>query len=129
MKEEERVRAAYHALGIYAEVYGFTTQIAELCEKSDFAISRSGASTLWELCAAKIPAFYIPFPYAAADHQYHNARYIIDHNAGWCERQSDGVLLKLQEAILSDIGAKSEALGKLISAEGATHIIEKIEKQ
>jgi len=129
LKEEERVRAAYHELGIPAEVYGFTTQIAELCERSDFAISRSGASTLWELCAAKIPAFYIPFPYAAADHQYHNARYIIDHNAGWCERQSDGLLLKLQEAIESDIGVKSEALGKLIAPNGAAHIIEKIEKR
>lgn len=127
LKEEERVRAAYHQLGIEAEVYGFTTQIAELCEKSDFAVSRSGASTLWELCAAKIPAFYIPFPYAAADHQYHNARYIIDHNAGWCERQSDGLLLKLQEAIESDIRPKSEALGTLIASNGAAHIIEKIE--
>jgi UDP-N-acetylglucosamine--N-acetylmuramyl-(pentapeptide) pyrophosphoryl-undecaprenol N-acetylglucosamine transferase len=127
MKEEERVRAAYHDLGIEAEVYGFTTQIAELCEQSDFAISRSGASTLWELCAAKIPAFYIPFPYAAADHQYHNARYIIDHNAGWCERQSEGLALKLQEAIESDIKVKSEALEALISPAGAMHIIEKIE--
>lgn len=129
LKEEERVRAAYHALGIEAEVYGFTTQIAELCERSDFAISRSGASTLWELCAAKIPAFFIPFPYAAADHQYHNARYVIDHNAGWCERQNDGIVLKLQEAILSDIRSKSEALGELIKLDGALHIIEKIEKR
>jgi len=128
LKEEDRVRSEYHKLGIEAEVYGFTTQIAELCERSDFAVSRSGASTLWELCAAKIPAFFIPFPYAAADHQYHNARYIIDHNAGWCERQSEGLMLKLQEAILSDIGAKSEALGKLIASNGALHIIEKIEK-
>jgi UDP-N-acetylglucosamine--N-acetylmuramyl-(pentapeptide) pyrophosphoryl-undecaprenol N-acetylglucosamine transferase len=127
LKEEERVRAAYHELGIEAEVYGFTTQIAELCEKSDFAVSRSGASTLWELCAAKIPAFFIPFPHAAADHQYHNARYIIDHNAGWCERQSEGLILKLQEAIESDIGVKSEALGALIAPEGAAHIIDKIE--
>ena len=127
LKEEERVRAAYHELGIDAEVYGFTTQIAELCERSDFAISRSGASTLWELCAAKIPAFFIPFPHAVADHQYHNARYVIDHNAGWCERQNEGIALKLQEAILSDIRPKSEALGKLIQPEGALHIIEKIE--
>lgn len=128
LKEEERVRAAYHELGIQAEVYGFTTKIAELCERSDFAVSRSGASTLWELCAARIPAFYIPFPYAAADHQYHNARYIIDHNAGWCERQNEGLIVKLQEAILSDIRPKSEALGGLISPNGAAHIIEKIEK-
>ncbi len=127
-KEEDRVKEAYRDMGIEAEVYGFTTDIAALCERSDFAISRSGASTLWELCAAKIPAFFIPFPYAAADHQYHNARYIIDHEAGWCERQSDDLLLKLQEAILSDIKSKSERLGALIAPEGALHIIESIEK-
>jgi UDP-N-acetylglucosamine--N-acetylmuramyl-(pentapeptide) pyrophosphoryl-undecaprenol N-acetylglucosamine transferase len=128
LKEEERVKETYRTLGIEAEVYGFTTQIPELCEKSDFAISRSGASTLWELCAAKIPAFFIPYPHAAADHQYYNARYIIDHGAGWCERQSDDLVLKLQEAILSDIRSKSERLGYLIAPNGALHIIESIEK-
>jgi UDP-N-acetylglucosamine--N-acetylmuramyl-(pentapeptide) pyrophosphoryl-undecaprenol N-acetylglucosamine transferase len=128
LKEEDRVRSAYHEMGIIAEIYGFTTEIAELCERSDFAVSRSGASTLWELCAAKIPAFFIPFPHAAADHQYHNARYIIDHDAGWCERQNEGLLGKLQEAILSDIKPKSERLGELISPNGSVRIIESIEK-
>ncbi|HEX5709816.1 MAG TPA: undecaprenyldiphospho-muramoylpentapeptide beta-N-acetylglucosaminyltransferase [Sulfuricurvum sp.] len=128
-KEEERVRHAYHTLGIDAEVYGFTTKIAELISRSDFAVSRSGASTLWELCAARVPAFYIPYPSAAADHQYHNARYVIDHNAGWCERQGEGIVDKLKEAILSDIRVKSEALGQLIAPDGAKKIIEKIEER
>jgi UDP-N-acetylglucosamine--N-acetylmuramyl-(pentapeptide) pyrophosphoryl-undecaprenol N-acetylglucosamine transferase len=126
--EEERVRHAYNELGIDAEVYGFTTQIAQLIERSDFAVSRSGASTLWELCAARVPAFFIPFPYAAADHQFHNARYIVEHNVGWCERQGEGILPKLQEAISSDIEPKSEALGRLIAGNGAQHIIEMVVK-
>lgn len=126
---EESVRHAYHELGIDAEVYGFTNKIAQLIEQSDFAVSRSGASTLWELCASKVPAFYIPYPSAAADHQYHNARYVIDHNAGWCERQGDGIVEKLKEAIMSDISVKSEALGKLIEPNGAKKIIEKIEEK
>jgi len=128
-KEEERICHAYHELGIDAEVYGFTTKIAELIERSDFAVSRSGASTLWELCASRVPAFYIPYPSAAADHQYHNACYVIDHNAGWCERQAKGLAAKLKEAIGSDIGVKSEALSKLIAPEGAAKILEKIEKK
>ncbi len=127
-KEEERVRHAYHELGIDAEVYGFTTKIAELIERSDLAVSRSGASTLWELCAARVPAFYIPYPSAAADHQYHNARYVIDHDAGWCERQGKGMADTLKEAIMSDISMKSEALMKLIAPRGAVKIIEKIEE-
>ena len=128
ISDEERVKHAYRELGINAEVYGFTTQIAQLIERSDFAVTRSGASTLWELCAARVPAFYIPFPFAAADHQFHNARYIVEHNVGWCERQGEGLLVKLQEAIESDIEPKSEALGTLIARNGAQHIIEKIEQ-
>lgn len=128
ISDEERVKHAYRELGINAEVYGFTTQIAQLIERSDFAVTRSGASTLWELCAARVPAFYIPFPFAAADHQFHNARYIVEHNVGWCERQGEGLLVKLQEAIESDIEPKSEALATLIARNGAQHIIEKIEQ-
>lgn len=126
--EEERVRHAYHELGIDAQVYGFTTQMVQLIEQSDFAVSRSGASTLWELCAARVPAFYIPFPHAAADHQFHNARYVMEHKVGWCERQGEGLLAKLQEAISSDIQPKSEALTRLIQRNGAQHIIDRIEK-
>jgi UDP-N-acetylglucosamine--N-acetylmuramyl-(pentapeptide) pyrophosphoryl-undecaprenol N-acetylglucosamine transferase len=126
--DEERVKRAYHDLGINAEVYGFTTQIATLIERSDFAVSRSGASTLWELCAARVPTFYIPFPFAAADHQFHNARYIVEHNVGWCERQDEGLAPKLMQAIQSNIELKSEALGALIAGRGAKHIIEMVEK-
>jgi UDP-N-acetylglucosamine--N-acetylmuramyl-(pentapeptide) pyrophosphoryl-undecaprenol N-acetylglucosamine transferase len=128
VKEEERVKSSYRELNIGAEVYGFTTQITELIERSDFAVSRSGASTLWELCAARVPAFFIPFPHAAADHQYYNARYVVEHNVGWCERQSEGMGDKLKAAISSDIRSKSEALSTLIAPSGADHIIQKIEE-
>lgn len=129
LKEEERVRAAYKEMGIHAEVYGFTTEIVELISRSDFAISRSGASTLWELCAAQVPAFFIPYPSAAGDHQYHNAQYILQSDCGWCERQNGDLVEKLQKAILGDIAPKSEALASLIAPEGAVRIIEKIEKR
>jgi UDP-N-acetylglucosamine--N-acetylmuramyl-(pentapeptide) pyrophosphoryl-undecaprenol N-acetylglucosamine transferase len=126
---EEHIRQSYKDMNIEAQVYGFTKEIATLISRSDFAVSRSGASTLWELCASQVPTFFIPYPSAAGDHQYHNARYVIDHNAGWCERQSDGLSEKLKKAIMSDISIKSEALQKLISPDGAKMIIEKIEKK
>jgi UDP-N-acetylglucosamine--N-acetylmuramyl-(pentapeptide) pyrophosphoryl-undecaprenol N-acetylglucosamine transferase len=126
---EEHVRQTYKTMGIEAQVFGFTKEIATLISHSDFAVSRSGASTLWELCASQVPTFFIPYPSAAGDHQYHNARYVIDHNAGWCERQSEGIAQKLKEAIMSDICVKSEALQKLISPNGAKKIIEKIEEK
>lgn len=44
-------------------------------KNADLAISRAGASTLFELCANTLPAIFIPYPYAAKNHQYFNANF------------------------------------------------------
>ncbi|PCM57606.1 UDP-N-acetylglucosamine--N-acetylmuramyl-(pentapeptide) pyrophosphoryl-undecaprenol N-acetylglucosamine transferase, partial [Campylobacter sp. BCW_8712] len=36
------------------------------------------ASTLFELCANTLPAIFIPYPYAAKNHQYFNAKFLQD---------------------------------------------------
>ena len=79
-KDFQRVVDEYKSLGVEARVYGFTDEIATLMNESDLAVSRSGASTLWELCANGLVGFFIPFPYAASDHQYHNAQFIVKNN-------------------------------------------------
>ncbi|MEJ2468126.1 MAG: glycosyltransferase [Campylobacterales bacterium] len=58
-----------------------------LLARSDLAVSRSGASTLWELAANGLPALYIPYPYAAGDHQYYNARFLSDRDLSWTVRE------------------------------------------
>lgn len=40
---------------------------------ADLAVSRAGAMALAELCAWGVPSILVPFPHAAANHQYHNA--------------------------------------------------------
>lgn len=48
---------------------------------TDLAICRSGAMTIAELSVTGCPAIFIPYPYAAADHQMHNARFMAGKGA------------------------------------------------
>lgn len=73
-KDQARVAEQYRAAGINAEVMGFCHDMPALYERVDVAITRAGATTVAELCAAGIPALYIPLPWAADDHQTANAQ-------------------------------------------------------
>ncbi len=54
-------------------MFGFSYDIDALYNISHIAICRSGAITIAELEAKKIPAILIPLPTAAENHQYKNA--------------------------------------------------------
>lgn len=109
-RDYERVKKKYEELGVDADVYAFTKEMPSLMSKADLAVSRSGASTLWELCANGLPALFIPFPHAASDHQYYNARFIVENEMGWCEREDEGLKEKLMGLLDEDLSKKSSAL-------------------
>jgi UDP-N-acetylglucosamine--N-acetylmuramyl-(pentapeptide) pyrophosphoryl-undecaprenol N-acetylglucosamine transferase len=122
----ERVKKAYEQMQIEVELFDFSTDILNYMDKADFAISRSGASTLWELCALGMPALYVPYPYAAADHQYHNAKFLLDDDLCLLSRQND-----LDEKILGqildlDIKDVSNRLINTIKKDGVKLIVDKI---
>jgi UDP-N-acetylglucosamine--N-acetylmuramyl-(pentapeptide) pyrophosphoryl-undecaprenol N-acetylglucosamine transferase len=73
-KDQARVAGQYRDAGVEAEVMGFCHDMPGLYERVDVAITRAGATTVAELCAAGIPALYIPLPWAADDHQTANAQ-------------------------------------------------------
>jgi len=124
----ERVEAEYKRLLLDVELYSFTKDLPELIAKSDFAVSRAGASTLWELTANGVCALYIPYPYAAADHQYHNAKFIVDRDLGWCEREGEDLKEKLLSIVKEPIKAKSEKLLEYSHKDVATKMIQDVEK-
>ena len=72
--------------------------------KSDIIISRAGAMTISELALMGKAAIFVPFPYAAANHQYGNAKAIAD---------KDGCELVTEDSFASD--SLTAAIEKLLS--------------
>lgn len=60
----------------------FSDQVAKLIKESSLVVSRSGATSIAEIAVVGRPAIFIPFPYAANDHQLKNARIIESKQAG-----------------------------------------------
>ena len=58
--------------------------------RADLAVSRAGAGTLWELTANALPSVFVPYPYAANDHQVFNAKFLVDQNLAEFCFQKDG---------------------------------------
>lgn len=72
-KDFEEVRQKYQQGGWQADVRPFLNDMAEEFTKADLVICRAGATTVAELTAAGKAAIFIPFPFAADDHQRKNA--------------------------------------------------------
>jgi len=120
------VRAAYEKLGIEAEVFGFTAKLADYMKEADFAVARSGASTLWELSATALPTLFIPYPHAASDHQYHNAKFLAEQKLAWLMRENEIEKEKVLALLEEDLEAKSRALMQSVEKEGSQKIAEVI---
>ncbi len=75
---------AYIQRGKSAEnvwVNDFIVDMDKAYAAADVVISRAGAMSVAELCVAKKPVVFVPFPFAAEDHQTVNARYLVNRDA------------------------------------------------
>ena len=124
----DRVKQEYKDLGVEVELYAFTKELTVLIAEADLAVSRAGASTLWELTANGLPALFVPYPYAAGDHQFHNAKFIVDNDLGWCEREGDGLRSKLISILRDDLEVKSKALLEYSQKDVAKKMIDDVKK-
>jgi UDP-N-acetylglucosamine--N-acetylmuramyl-(pentapeptide) pyrophosphoryl-undecaprenol N-acetylglucosamine transferase len=118
----EEVQKSYEILGIEAEVFGFTTKLADAMNEADFAIARSGASTLWELSATALPTLYIPYPYAASDHQYYNAQFLVEKDLAWMMRENEIETDKVLALLDENLEEKSKGLMQIVKRDGSQKI-------
>jgi len=116
------VEKAYADLGIEAEVFGFTTKLADYMNEADFAIARAGASTLWELSATAVPTLFIPYPYAASDHQFYNAQFLVEKDLAWLMREDAIEEEKVLSMLNENMETKSKGLMKIVEKDGSEKI-------
>jgi UDP-N-acetylglucosamine--N-acetylmuramyl-(pentapeptide) pyrophosphoryl-undecaprenol N-acetylglucosamine transferase len=67
---------------------------------TDLAICRSGAMTIAELSVTGTPALFVPYPFAAADHQMHNARFMESKGAAIVIPQEELTGARLQQDVI-----------------------------
>lgn len=126
-EDYSHVASEYKRLGIVADVFNFSKELEKKIQEADFAISRAGASTLWELSASCVPTLFIPYPYASEDHQYHNAKFLFDKGLCFLKRENE-----LQEEDFYDIITNqniqqiSQGLCNTIAKDGVVKLVDKI---
>lgn len=70
------------------KVVDYVDQIA-IMKKVDCIICRAGASTAAEITAFGIPSILIPSPYVANNHQYYNAKVLVDKKCAFMIEEKD----------------------------------------
>ena len=124
-----RIAAEYLTLGIDADVFDFSNELYLKMAQSDFAVSRAGASTLWELTANAIPTLFIPYPNAAGDHQYYNAKFLEDKNLCFLSRENELSPSLINKCLNSNIEKISRGLANSIMYDSIETMVDLIIKQ
>jgi len=104
----------------------FINEMDKAYAAADMVVSRSGAMTVAELCVAEKPVIFVPFPFAAEDHQTVNAKYLVDRNAALMVKD-DMVNARLFAAITSL--AKDEGKQKQLAANIAAFAVKDADKK
>lgn len=107
----ETVRKQYQERSIECEVEPFFDDLPSRIAQAHIVVSRSGASTIAELCVVGRPSILIPFPAAANDHQTANATGMVNAGAAVMIRQTEltpELLAQEIGRILGDAGKASE---------------------
>ncbi len=120
-QDYKRVKEAYEKVEVEAEVFDFSFDLPSKIVRADLAVARSGAGTLWELATNLLPALYLPYPYAANDHQRKNAQFLVQYSASVLYQNQP-----IQEILTLNLQKMSENLLPLSKPKGAKRIAQKI---
>ena len=88
----------------FVKIFPFLEQIDKFYNECDIVISRAGALTISELCIVGKPSILIPSPNVSENHQFYNAKYLLDRKAAIMieeKKINNEFLIHLQKLIAS----------------------------
>ena len=121
MQDEAAVKKAYKDQGVSCMVKSFFDDMPEQYQRANLIICRAGATTVAELAAVGKGVIFIPFPFAADNHQVLNARTFTETGAAEMILQKDLTGRVLAERVeyyasnkkaLEVMAARAKSLGK-----------------
>jgi UDP-N-acetylglucosamine--N-acetylmuramyl-(pentapeptide) pyrophosphoryl-undecaprenol N-acetylglucosamine transferase len=100
--EQARKRAAQY--GDAVKVFDFIKEMDYAYAAADIVVSRAGALAIAELCIAGKPVIFVPYPFAAEDHQTSNAMALVTHSAALLVKDDEArtALLSKLKNLLGD---------------------------
>lgn len=96
----ETAKAAAAPYSSHIKVHEFINVMDFAYKAADVVLSRAGALAIAELCIAKKPVIFVPYPFAAEDHQTSNAMNLVNKNAGLIIRDGE-VKSQLEQVLFS----------------------------
>lgn len=121
--------------GIEGEVTPFISDMPAAFAAADLVVCRSGAGAVAELAAAGKPSILVPFPFAAGQHQLHNAEQMVRAGAARMVRDEEmngarlfeeTAALAADPEMLARMGAAARALARPGAAARAADLLEEL---
>jgi UDP-N-acetylglucosamine--N-acetylmuramyl-(pentapeptide) pyrophosphoryl-undecaprenol N-acetylglucosamine transferase len=115
--------------GVWAN--DFITRMEDAYAAADIVISRAGAIAIAELCVMKKPVLFVPFPFAAEDHQTVNAMSLVNKNAALIVKDDEakGKMISMIIELAKDETKQNElknSISQLAIADADKRIAEEI---
>lgn len=112
-------------------VNDFITGMEYAYAAADIVVARAGAMTVAELSVVKKPVLFVPYPFAAEDHQTANAKQLVEKNAALMVKDNEAKqkLVFMAIELAKDISKQEELkmnIGKLAIVDADKKIAEEI---
>lgn len=117
------------------KIIPFLNDLVRLLKNVDVMVTRAGASTIAEITVLGVPSVLVPSPYVANNHQFFNAKELVNNNAALLLEEkdfnSDNLLKKIDlllnnSVLYKEISENAKKMGVINSSDKIYEEIKKV---